>query len=260
MKHLLKSFAILLLAAFPLTLAAQGATVILDYMKVTPENESAYLEVEKTWKEVHRMRIEAGLISGWQLWRNVYAAPGDDYQYVTITWFNDWAQSLAPVPEGFNEKVFTELDLGDDFFAKTLASRNQVDRDVSHRMIEAENSQGANYILVNQMKVKDGMEYVYLGQEQNFWKPMQEEAIRRGYMSHWGVWQIFPYEEGQARYVTVDGFRDVAQLTQTDTEDLLPVVHPDTTWEAVLSSVASVRVQAAIDLWELVDAVFPEEE
>ena len=61
MKNILKSFLVLLLAVVSFSLTAQNPVVILEYMKVTQESESTYLEVEQVWKKIHQKRIEAGV-------------------------------------------------------------------------------------------------------------------------------------------------------------------------------------------------------
>ena len=65
----------LLLAALPLFATAQNNPVlVIEYMQVKPGMSGDYLEIEKTFKEIHKMRIEEGLLIGWQLWEKVFAA------------------------------------------------------------------------------------------------------------------------------------------------------------------------------------------
>ena len=128
MKSVFKVLTFLLLAALPTTLLAQNATLVIEYMKVTQESESTYLEVEKAWTKIHQKRIEEGLSMGWQLWKNSYAGYGDEYQYITINWYKDWAHSFTPLPEGFFDQFFNGEDA--EIFAKTVDSRILVAKDV----------------------------------------------------------------------------------------------------------------------------------
>jgi len=257
MKLVSKVLFTLLLAALPLSLFAQGPTIVLEYMKVTQESEGLYLEVEQAWKEIHKKRIDEGLSIGWQLWRNVYAGYGDPYQYVTINWYKDWAHSLAETPDDFWAAVWESA--GDDLYEKTAKSRVLVDREVTHQVMAADSSAGASYILVNRMKVKPGMGGDYEKFEREFAKPLYEEAIRRGQGSHWGVWNAFPFDAAHLRYSTVDGYNSIEQLTAGG-EDLMPIVHPDLTWEEAVKKSNSIRTMVSSELWELVDFVFPEDE
>ncbi|MCK4750069.1 MAG: hypothetical protein KAT15_23600, partial [Bacteroidales bacterium] len=105
MKLVFKAFLFLLLAVLPFSLFAQDPTVILNYMKVTPGSESAYLEVEQVWKTINQKRIEAGLGTGWQLWQKAFAGADDPYQFIAIDWYENWEQALKPIPEGFWEEA-----------------------------------------------------------------------------------------------------------------------------------------------------------
>ena len=55
--------------AGPIPAAAQGqAIVTVDYMKVAPGQDDAYLQVEqKMWKPIHEARVKAGNALGWYL-------------------------------------------------------------------------------------------------------------------------------------------------------------------------------------------------
>jgi hypothetical protein len=259
MKAVLKFFAFLLLAALPLSLMAQGATIVLNYMKVTPGMENDYIEAEKAWKKIHEARIEAGSMSGWQLWRNVYAAAGDPYEYITIDWFNGFGESLKGDPEGFWEEKVPSLFSQEEmtkYWNMTMASRTLVRKDVLHRVMQATSNDTTKYVMVNRMKVKPGDENAYLESEGKYANPLQEAKIKAGQMSHWSVWQAWPYKEGQIRFSTVDGYKSLEQMTG-DYEDLLPKVHPGLTWADWQEKVGALRTQSSIELWELVDSVFP---
>ena len=67
--RLSKAAAALLVAGFMVRatpLMAQGPFVTVDYMKVAPGQDDAYLQLEqKTWKPVHEARVKAGNALGW---------------------------------------------------------------------------------------------------------------------------------------------------------------------------------------------------
>lgn len=263
MKTILKFFAILLLAVLPLSLMAQSATIVINYMKVNPGMEGDYVKTEmEGWKRIHEKRIEAGIMSGWQLWRNVYASDDDPYQYITLDWYENLPHSLKGDPEGFWENeisvLFAEGE-GKKYWEMTLASRTLARKDVMHRTMQAENNKGSKYILVNRMKVKPGMEQAYLEAEGTYSKPLQEAKIEDGQMSHWSAWQAWPYKKGQIRFSTVDGYESLEQM-EAGGEDLLGKVHPDMTWDDWAKKVSEHRTMASVELWELVDSAFPSAE
>lgn len=259
MKLFLKLFAILLLAVLPVSLIAQNSTIVLNYMKVSPGMEDDYRKIEMEWKKLNEKKIESGLMTGWQLWQNVYATGDDPYEYITIDWYKDWGHSLAGDPENFWDDyvlaLFTEEE-ATSIWEMTLKSRTMVNKEVMHLAVTADNNGTAPVILVNRMKVIPGMEGEYMNFEREFSKPLQEANIKEGQMSWWGVWQAWPYELGQIRYITVDGYESIEQMTG-ERKNLLPTVHPDLTWGEVQKKLASQRTQASVELWVLVDSVFP---
>lgn len=258
MKHVFKVFIALLLAVVPLSLIAQNPTVILEYMKVTQESESTYLEVEQAWKKIHQKRIELGLSAGWQLWRNVYAGYNDPYQYITANWYSDYAQSFKPMPEGFYEGFMNGEDA--EILNKTAGSRVLASKQVTHQVSQATNNPGnSTLIWVNQMHVQPGMGSAYVELETTIFKPIHEEAIKRGERAHWSLWMNWPLKEGQAEFVTVDGFVNGTQLTGSGSEDLFSVVHPSLSADETYAKIEKARTLSSAELWELVESVFPEQ-
>jgi hypothetical protein len=258
MKNIFRFLAILLLAVLPLTLFAQNATNVAEYMKVTRGMEGEYLEVEQAWKKVHEKRVAADVCDGWQLWRKLYAAPGDPYQYITIHWYDSFEKSLTTSwPEGMLDGLFNDEEWS-ELYEKTLKSRKMTGTEVFHLVTAAENGGNAPFIAVNRMKVKPGNMGAYVQMETEMAKPVYEEAIRRGQRTYWSLWIEGPFDDPYMRYITVDGFRDAAQFTAPG-ENLWPVVHPDLDLEEGTANISELRTMVSRELWELVDFVFPEE-
>ena len=254
MKKMKKSIVILLLAAFPAIAFSQ--TVVVEYMKVSQENESLYLEVEQQWKKIHQARIEAGSINGWTLYRNVAAGYKDPYQYITVTWYDDMAKAVASSMNGV-ESVSDMLD--QDLLNKTSESRVLAYRNFSHQMASASNNHGSRFLVINHMKPTPGNWNAYIQSEREILKPMFEESIKEGHRSSWGLWQTWPYKEGQVRLITVDGYDSVEQGNSENYQELFTKVHPDKDFNTLQSQTMSLRDQVEIELWEAVDSVWPEE-
>lgn len=67
--------------------------------------------------------------------------------------------------------------------------------------------------MINRAKVKPGNWDDYLKFEGDIAKPLFEEAIKREQRSSWSVCQSWPYKKGQARLITVNGYKSVEQMT-----------------------------------------------
>ena len=64
----------------------QSLVVTVEYMKVAPGQDDAYLQVEqKMWKPIHEARVKAGNALAWYLYRvNSPSGTLVDHNYVTV--------------------------------------------------------------------------------------------------------------------------------------------------------------------------------
>ncbi len=259
MKYTVRMISLLLLAALPFSIFSQGQTTVAAYMKVPQGGASEYLEVENTWKKIHQKAIEAGVYNGWQLWRNVHAAADDPYQFITLTWYDDYEHFFGEnISQDWSEGLFTEEE-AEELSKKTLASRIYALEDVSNLITVVDNPQPVKYLVVHRMKVNPGMVNDYVQMETEIFKPFHEELIRRDQLAYWGLWRIWPYKEGQCRFITVNGYRDAAQLTAEGEAVQFEDLGLDYTLEEITELAQKTRVIASDELWVLIDQVWPEE-
>lgn len=99
----------------------------VDFMKVKPGNESAYLDVEKNiWKPVHKEFIKAGTRAGWSLWSNLYpSGSGADFQFVTVNFFSEFSKIGAADYNDAFKKAHPDKNI-DELSLKTSNSRDLV--------------------------------------------------------------------------------------------------------------------------------------
>lgn len=250
--HVLLSM--LLFAAMGVGLQAQSVRV--DYMKVDWGNQGLYEEVEQEWKKLHQKKADAGIITGWQLWRKLYSA-GDPYQYMTINWYKDMEHSFEEGPEGFWESAMEGID--EEMMNKTLESRTMVKTMMSHTLASTENNKPARYIVVNSMKPHEGKWNDYVAFERDVIKPLFEARIEQGALASWGLWQTYPYEQDDVRLVTVDGFESAEQMFMNwNFRENFEAVHPDRDWNESYQEMSQLRTMESVEIWELVDSVWPE--
>lgn len=249
---------LLLFAALPLSLLAQGQTVIAAYMNVKTSGAD-YLEVEQAWKKIHQKAVDEGYMNGWQLWRKMHVGTNDPYQYITLQWYEDYKHTFgADVPAGWMQSLYTDEEW-DALYEKTLASRDYIKEEVSNLLVMVDNPQPVQYLVVHRMKVMPGMDAEYVNMETEIFKPLHEALIEKGALAHWGLWRIWPFNEGECRYVTVNGFKDLDQLTSDYPNISLEELGLDYTQEELMEMAQKTRIMAADELWVLVDSVFPEE-
>jgi len=89
------------------------------YFNVSPENVTAYEKMEQeVWQPLHQQRIQAGLCSGWDLFKTVIpSGESVPFQYISMEWFKDFNEITAvggfdPLPviqKNFPEKPAQEV-------------------------------------------------------------------------------------------------------------------------------------------------------
>jgi hypothetical protein len=166
--------------------------------------------------------------------------------------FVDFSSTLDPYPAKVLEGLYSEKEWN-TLMERTENARSLVHRQVSHQILEANNSRGARYLVINRMHVEEKNVNAYVMIEDNIWRPYHEVCIEAGFRTHWGLWREWPFEEGQSIFTTIDGFDSPDQIMSG--EDLLSKVHPDMTWDEIDEKTSQVRRIASVEIWELVDYV-----
>jgi hypothetical protein len=247
--------------ARPIPAAAQGqAIVTVDYMKVAPGQDDAYLQVEqKMWKPIHEARVKAGNALGWYLYR-VDSPSGTlvDHNFVTVAIYSSFEATENPFPNELLAKIVPAQSAA-EFMKKTLASRDLVRSELWETITttpEGPLAKPARFLNVAYMKVPTGGDAAYLEIEK-LWKKMHDVRIKEGTLANWGVYgrvlpggSDYPYN-----YVTANGYSHY--------KDIFGLDFPTVLQKAALGMSANElgeRTEKARDLvrgevWELIDYV-----
>lgn len=232
---------------------------VVDFMKVNQGDEDKYVNVEENyWKPIHQKRIDQGEIIAWELYRVHYTGTDDEYNYATVTLFDDPAKLEHPMQLDW-EQIKPEGDL-DKMFAETMASRQLV-KEILFMQVDGidagENAQPVKYLQVNFMKVKSGGGSAYVENEQKVWKPIHQEFVKAGTRAGWSLWQtIYPNGDGEPfQYVTVDDYNNFAQLGQADFQAAVQKAHAGEDIDQLMQETNNARTLEKSELWELLDMV-----
>jgi L-rhamnose mutarotase len=257
---------VFIFACYPNKGHAQNAPTvfaIVDFMKVKPENEAKYLDVEKnTWKPLHQERLKQGKIIGWILYRVLYTGTDDPYNYVTMTLF-DYPANLEDPWAGIDpEKVLAGKDI-DKLMEETGKSRDLVKSNLIVRLDEVVPEGGPGqikYIQVDFMKVKPGNENAYVEMEETIWKPVHEAFIKAGTRAGWSLWnQVFP--SGSAmdyQFVTANYFNDFSKIGAADYGAAFEKAHAGKNIDELNKKTSDTRDLVRSELWQTVDVVMKE--
>jgi L-rhamnose mutarotase len=254
-----------ILCAFPMLSHAQENDpqlfALVECMKVKPENESKYLEVEKNiWKPLHLERTKQGNIVGWFLYKVRFTGTDDAYNYVTVTLFSNLANIEDPWKNIDPAKVLPGKDL-DAAMKETGESRDMVSSSLINRQASVYREGGPGdfkYIQLDYMKVEQGKENDYWDAETNIWKPVHQEFIKAGSRVGWSLWgRVFPSGAGlDYQYATVNYMADFSKIGVADYNDAFAKAHAGKNMDDLFAKTNASRVLVKSELWEVIDKAF----
>jgi hypothetical protein len=166
-------------------------------MQKVPQGKEQEFEkfMKDTYKPVHQLRKQKGKIINWLLFKVHFTGANDEYNYVTVQYYNSWANTEA------NDKW---ADLLKEVNPKTapvavgaklneLSSRAREAIYYRNETVEPKIPVAFKYVQLDFMKVKPGMGEEYLKVEREDWKPFHQLNADNGKAAGWGLWQlIFP--------------------------------------------------------------------
>lgn len=236
---------------------------LVDLMKVEQGNDQQYLEMEsKLWKPIHEKRMKDGQIMGWLLYRVWFKGANDDYNYVTVTLFDNPANLEDPFEGVELAAIHPGMEVS-EFMEKTNSCRKLVQSRLIQRVnyTYPDNGQAAapfRYLVVNYMKPTPGSAFLEFENENA--KPIHEELVKSGEWAGWSVWaNIFPRGTSEPhQFVTVDYYSDFSKIGTVDYMGAFKKAHPEEDWDNYATNVEKSREMVLSELWEVVDMVMRE--
>ena len=206
-------------------IAQRKAYLLFEFMKVAPQQESTYLETESFWKKIHDQRVESGEILGWQLWRLQPGGENQNYQYVTVQFFDD---PIKMFQDGGGEsfltiaqKAFPTMSPADLLAKRTesLKSRDLVEtlylEQIDQTKGQFDVSLGA-VMGINFMKVNPNNYAKYENGESKIFKPEWQNRVDAGRAGSWSLLKVITPKgnalNSRISHVSLDKFKDFNQL------------------------------------------------
>ena len=224
---------------------------VVEFMKVTPGQYSTYLEVEEAWSKLHQKSVDNGYLLSWTLYEKMFYGSEDEYDFITINIYPDWASYEKGYPDGYYDQ------LGEDIMTKTGESRSLVRAEVFTMVVGADNSKPSKFLNLLYMKVEQGNASAYLDMESKYWKVYHEELIEAGGMNGWGIYQrIVPFGfGGDYNFVASNGYESLSQnsnITQEAYDAAWEKAAAGTPDEAINKLTNETRVMVTSELWRFV--------
>jgi hypothetical protein len=181
-----------------MAIAQEKLYLVFEFMKVDNEQEAAYAETEAFWEKIQQQRVKGGDIIGWDLWSISPGGEMQDFQYLTVSLYNDpvkmmdgssWDKLMdrakAAYPDMSESDIMNKLNGS----AKT---RDLAVRIYAEQIATTTGSSAAEMVLgtiaqIDMMKV-DLMNYeAYEKAEDEVFKPLHQKAVDAGEKNSWGL-------------------------------------------------------------------------
>lgn len=258
--------AAILLSCYPNKVNAQNEPAffaIIDFMKVKPENEAKYLDVEKNiWKPLHQARADQGMIEVWGLYRVLYTGTDDPYNYVTVTLYRGSDHLEDPWAGIDPAKILTGRNYEKDM-EETGKSRELVKSQLITMLDEVvpeSRTMEDKYLVINYMKVKPENATAYQEVEKSIWRPIHEQFIKAGSREGWSLWSnVFPTGSAmEYQYLTADYVLDFTKIGMADYNAAFGKAHAGQDMQTLEKKTMDSRELVRTELWQVVDEVMKE--
>jgi len=217
---------------------------VVDFEKVMKEN----------WLPLHQLRKQNGKITNWALYRVHRVGASDEYNFVSITYYDAFAKTepndnWPELMKAANPKADAAA-----IIAKTQSLR-LIMRQALYSYISGTTPKTgappAKYVGLGYMKSKSD-DYVKV--EQEIWKPYHQASVNDGKKAGWGFWQLISPGGTLSNhdYVVADVFSSYEQIAETDAENIFKKVHTGKDATAIFERTLKSRDMVKTELWELV--------
>lgn len=250
MKATKKVLLVLVTIFFTLTLSAQYAGATLEYIKVKPGQWNAYLELEKSIKDFHQVRVEEGIITRWALYQKLYTSENDPYEFILVTLNDDFKKTQNPYPQELIDANFSEEEQS-EFMKKVWETRSVVQSEYYDRVTFAEGGQPYKYLRFIRYSVPQGGSGYFEKLRKELVKPLFDEVVKRGHNAGWSVWGKDPSDK-KFQYVAVNTFAEYGDWKKDyNMEEIFNEVFPDKDLGEAREAVLGSRTRISEEYWEL---------
>lgn len=178
--------------------AQEKLYLVFEFMKVDNEQETAYAETEEFWEKIQEQRVKGGDIIGWDLWALSPGGEMQDFQYLTVSLYNDpvkmmdgssWSSLMDRAKAAYPNMSESDLMAKLNGSAKT---RDLAVRIYAEEIATTTGSSAASMVLgtiaqMDMMKVSLENYGTYEKAEEEIFKPLHQKAVDAGQKNSWGL-------------------------------------------------------------------------
>lgn len=204
--------------------AQEKLYLVFEFMKVDNEQESDYNETEAFWEKIQEQRVKSEDIIGWDLWSLKPGGEMQDFQYLTVSLYNDpvkmmdgssWTNLLDRAKAAYPN--MSEDDLMDKLNGSSK-TRDLAVRIYAEEIATTTGSSAAEMVLgtvaqIDMMKVGMGNYATYEKAEKEVFQPLHQKAVDAGQKTSWGLIRFMSPigSDTYASHMTVSMFKGYEQ-------------------------------------------------
>ena len=240
--------------------APQTVFARVTFQKVDQANAQEFEKMLKeNWKPAHQLRKQNGKITSWRLFKVHFTGTNDEYNYVTVSYYDSWEKTeandnYAELIKAANPKVDAAA-----IMSKMLQLRNIVRQSLYSRVDFAAGQPPAalKFIEMDFMKVKPGMNAEYLKTERETWKPVHQAWANEGKLASWGLWSlVMPGGTSNTHdYVTSNAHTSYKAMAELNYEETFKKVYPGKDMQAIFDATGKTRDLVRSEVWEMIDSL-----
>jgi hypothetical protein len=215
------------IAAIMVTVAViygqQTKFLVFEFIKVESNQTYDFIEHKDFMEKVYQGAINDKRITGWDLWSLQSGADPSEFQYITVTYFNDPVSmmnglneedivryAMIAYPHMTEKQVKEKLSESTNFM--DLAQRSYMQQIASSR----DNFQFRRGTLASfdLMKAVEGKFQEYEKAEKEVFLPIHQNRIDKGLMGHWSLLRTaLPFgSEAKSTHLTLNVYKDYMQF------------------------------------------------
>ena len=235
----------------------RGAWAAVELIKVATGREAAFEQLmTASWKPVYEQAKKAGRITNWALYRVHFSGANDEYNYAAVTYLDSWARTqaagdIAALVRASDTKIDVAAAIGRLDAVRTVVRRPLYSR---LELVTAPVVALPKFLMMDYMKVKDGMLDEYLKVEREDWKPLHQVLANEGNRVGWALWDYaVPGGTGSSHdFVTAMMFTDYGQIKEANDGEAFTKAHPGKDLAASVARTRRSRDVVRSELWETV--------
>lgn len=225
-------------------------------LKVDPQNVAEFeKQIKDVWKPINQGRKQSGRIVFWQAYKVHYTGTASPYNYVGLSVYDDWKKTE---PNENMADMFKAALPKADMNAIMARARAivQIYGTSQYERVDGvyKPDTRARYVVMNFMKVKEGMNDAYIASETKDWKPIHKEMVDTGKRAGWGLWALaFPGGTSNTHdYVTTDNYETYPQMFESQM-DAFKKAYPNQEVTPFIQKTEKTRSIVKQELWELME-------